>query len=159
MPLITLETIINAPQERVFDLARSIDAHMSSTKSTNELAVAGRTSGMIELDETVTWQARHFGIMQHLTVKITEFDRPNFFADEMITGAFKSMQHRHLFSFHESGTIMKDEFSFRAPLGVLGRIAEVTFLTKYMTSFLKNRNTILKKMAESDEWKKFLSQS
>jgi hypothetical protein len=34
MPLIQLETKIEAPQERVFDLARSIDAHLASTEGT-----------------------------------------------------------------------------------------------------------------------------
>tara|TARA_Y100000385_G_scaffold50965_1_gene47775 strand:+ start:2192 stop:2338 length:147 start_codon:yes stop_codon:yes gene_type:complete len=48
MPIIKIETIINAPIDRVFDLARSIDLHTLSTKETNEKAVAGKTSGFIE---------------------------------------------------------------------------------------------------------------
>lgn len=156
MPLIELETAIAAPQDRVFDLARSIDAHLASAHGTNEQAIAGRTTGLIELGETVTWRARHLGITQHLTVRITSMDRPHSFADEMIQGAFASMRHIHRFRPHTSGTIMRDEFYFTAPLGILGRIVEHAFLTRYMHAFLENRALTLKSLAESGEWQRFL---
>lgn len=156
MPTIVLETLIRAPEERVFDLARSIDAHMASTEGTAERAVAGHTSGLIGPGETVTWEARHFGITQRLSVRITSFERPIAFGDEMIRGAFASMRHLHAFSTHADGTLMRDEFHFRAPLGVLGRIAERLFLTRYMTRFLEKRGQALKRLAESDEWRRFL---
>ena len=57
-----LETLIVAPIERVYDLARDVDLHARSMAHTNERAVAGRTTGLIGLGETVTWRARHFGI-------------------------------------------------------------------------------------------------
>ena len=95
--IIELSTHINAPLERCFDLARSIDLHIISTKQTGEQAIAGRTSGLIELGETVTWRAKHFGVWQTLTSKITHFDHPNSFTDEMVEGAFKSFRHEHLF--------------------------------------------------------------
>ena len=60
MPKITLKTMIDAPIERVFDLARSIDLHRDSMKETDERAVAGKTSGLIELGETVTWGSDTF---------------------------------------------------------------------------------------------------
>ena len=40
MPTITLTTIIKAPIENVFDLARSIDLHQHSMQHTKEKAVA-----------------------------------------------------------------------------------------------------------------------
>lgn len=155
-PILLLETLIHAPVERVFDLARSIDAHVSSTSKTGEKAVEGRTSGLIERGETVTWEARHFGVQQRLSVRITEFDRPNMFADEMITGAFKSMHHTHRFAAEDDHTRMIDEFEFAAPLGLLGRIAERLFLNTYMARFLADRNQELKALAESDDWRMFL---
>lgn len=72
MPVIELATSIAAPIERVFDLARSIELHTNSTLSTGERAVAGVTSGLIGQDEEVTWRARHFGVWQSLTVRVTE---------------------------------------------------------------------------------------
>ena len=68
--------MIDAPIERVFDLARSIDLHIKSTSKTNEQAVGGRTTGLIELGELVTWKASHFGLKQELTSKVVAYDRP-----------------------------------------------------------------------------------
>ena len=89
MPFIDIETTIKAPIERCFDLARSIDLHQISTSHTNETAIAGTTSGLIGLNETVTWEATHFGVRQQLTSRITEFEYPNLFTDEMVKGVFK----------------------------------------------------------------------
>lgn len=142
---------IDAPVEAVFDLSRDIDAHMASTKGTDEKAIAGCTSGLIGPGETVTWEARHFGIRQRLTSIISEFDRPRYFVDEMVEGVFASIRHEHHFEESAGGTLMRDVFEFRAPLGVLGRIAEPLFLTRYMRKFLQRRNRVLKEMAENSE--------
>src|SRR6185503_8933291 len=157
MTVITLETVINAPRERVFDLARSIDAHQDTTAATGEKAVAGVTSGLLGPEEEVTWQARHFGIVQRLRVKMTRFDRPAYFQDAMGEGAFRSMTHDHSFEEKDGMTIMKDRFEFAAPLGFFGRLAERIFLERYMRRFIEERNVILKRSAESDLWRKYLA--
>lgn len=149
MPKIELTTIINAPIETCFDLARSIDVHIESTKQTGEQAVAGRTSGLIELGETVTWGAKHFGIWQTLTSEITDFDKPNFFADELVKGAFKSFRHEHYFLARNGQTLMKDVFIFESPYGILGRLFNRMVLTKYMTALLIKRNGVIKAVAEA----------
>jgi hypothetical protein len=66
VPVIELNTTIAAPIERVFDLSRSIDLHANSASGTSEQAIAGVTSGLIEIGQEVTWRARHFGIWQTL---------------------------------------------------------------------------------------------
>lgn len=157
MVRIQLHTKINAPVERVFDLSRSIDLHKLSTKGTNEEAIAGRTEGLIELGETVTWRAKHLGVYQKLTVKIIGFKKPLMFEDKMLKGAFKSMRHVHEFEEKDNETIMKDDFVFESPLGFLGKIAEALFLKSYMTRFLKNRNKELKMIAEGNDWKTLLN--
>ncbi len=156
MPLITLETVIEAPIERCFDLSRSIDLHKISTDHTNEEAIAGTTSGLIGLDDFVTWRAKHLGINQKLTTRITEFNSPTFFVDEMTKGAFKSFRHEHHFHSQNGRTIMTDKFDFTSPLGPLGIIANGLFLTAYMTDLLVKRNSIIKQFAESDRWKDVL---
>ena len=159
MPVFEVKTRIIAPRERVFDLARSIDAHMESTAGTGERAVDGRTSGLIEQGETVTWEAKHLGVRQRLKVLITEFERPDNFADEMGFGAFKSMSHTHKFiQLSENETEMIDVLNFRAPLGPLGRLAEWLFLTRYMRRFLIERNQVLKELAENGPWEQYLSE-
>ena len=156
MPMIELQTTINAPIERCFDLARSIDFHVVTTGKTQERAVGGRRSGLIGLDETVTWRARHFGVWQELTVKVTAFDRPRHFQDVMTKGAFASMRHDHHFEARDGATIMLDKFFFQSPMGLLGAVADRIFLKKYMHRFLVERAGILRATAESNEWRSFL---
>jgi ligand-binding SRPBCC domain-containing protein len=156
MPVIHTQLLVAAPRERVFDLARSIDAHQASTGDTGERAVAGVTSGLIGLNEQVTWEARHLGVRQRLTSKITQFTRPGHFRDEMLAGVFKHLCHDHTFEERDGKTLMTDRFEFSAPFGPLGRLAEWLFLTAYMRHFLEQRNRILQRMAESDEWKQYL---
>lgn len=148
MALIHLVTEIAAPPEVVFDLSRSVELHLDSTHKTGEHVVAGRTTGHFELGDMVTWRAKHFGIWQTLTVKITEFDRPNRFVDEMQRGIFHHMKHEHLFERTPTGTRMTDNFDYSAPLGLLGRIAEAVVVTRYLTSFLRERNAMIKQRAE-----------
>ncbi len=156
MPVIELSTAIRAPKERVFDLARSIDAHQDSTGATDERAVAGVTRGLIGLGDEVTWEARHFGVRQRLTVRVTAFDRPKHFQDVMIFGAFKRMIHDHEFAEHGAETLMRDRFDFNSPLGILGTMADWLFLESYMRRFLVRRNEVLKQLAESAEWGRYL---
>ena len=157
MPRIELRTEIIAEKELVFDLSRSIDLHKVSTEKTNEIAIAGKTSGLIGMNESVTWRAKHFGIYQNLTSKITEFQRPDFFTDEMQKGAFKEFKHEHRFTELNYATLMTDIFDYNSPLGFLGRLADKLFLKKYMTELLLERNRVVKEFAESDKWKQVLN--
>jgi len=156
MPVINLETNINAPIERVFDLARSVDLHQQSMDHTQERAVGGVTSGLIGLGETVTWEATHFGIKQRLTSKITLCERPSHLQDIMVDGAFKGFTHDHYLSKTETGTLMKDVFDFSSPCGLLGVMADLLFLEKYMTGLLTKRNEVIRQAAESEDWRQFL---
>lgn len=156
MPIIELTTAIRAPIDRVFDLASSIDAHQDSTSGTEERAVAGVTKGLIGLGDEVTWEARHFGIRQRLAVRVTGFDRPRHFQDVMVSGAFKRMVHDHDFAAGATGTVMRDRFEFESPLGILGRMADWFFLTSYMRRFIVGRNAVLKQLAESTGWDRYL---
>lgn len=113
MPFIQLKTHIKAPVEIVFNLSRSIDLHKLSTGKTNEEAIAGTTSGLIGLNETVTWRAKHFGIYQILTSRITHLKEPEYFVDEMVEGIFKSIYHEHRFKTTEKGTEMIDKFYYK----------------------------------------------
>lgn len=156
MPIIKLETLINAEIEICFDLSRSIDLHTISTSITNEIAVAGVTSGLISLNETVTWEATHFWVRQKLTSKITAFERPFYFRDEMLKGAFKYIKHDHYFEKTENGCVMKDIFDFQSPFGILGVIADKLVLTNYLNKFLEERNNVIKDFAETEKWKMLL---
>lgn len=148
MPTIKLQTLINAPPELIFDLSRSVEIHTQSLTYSKERVVAGVTNGLIGLGETVTWEAVHFGIKQRLTARITEFERPDYFVDEMVRGAFKKFRHLHSFFAVDGGTEMVDEFDYQSPLGWLGRLADKLFLEKYMRNLLLTRGIFLKREAE-----------
>lgn len=145
MPIIKLKTTIVAPIERVFDLSRCIDLHEKTMAKHKEKAIDGVTKGLINLDESVTWEATHFGIKQKLTSKITEYNRPDHFKDVMIKGTFKNFTHDHFFEKSERKTIMRDVFDYTSPMYLFGRIADVLFLEKYMTEMLEERNELIKK--------------
>ena len=153
MPVIELKIDIAAPIEICFDLARSNDFHQLSTGSTRERAVAGVTTGLIGLGETVTWEATHFGIRQRLTSTITAYDRPHHFRDEMVKGAFSYIRHDHFFEEKNGLTTMTDRFDFGSPLGILGRLADRLVLVNYLRKFINHRNGLIKQYAESAEWK------
>jgi ligand-binding SRPBCC domain-containing protein len=157
LPRIEISVHIAAPVERCFDLARSIELHVASSGPTQERPVAGRMTGLIGADEEVTWRARHLGVWQELTSRIVEYERPRRFRDRMVRGAFRRFDHDHVFDVVGEGTWMRDVFDYAAPLGPIGRIAEATFLTDYMRRFLTARCAVIKRVAESDEWRGYLS--
>ena len=156
MARIELALQIAAPPERCFDLARSVDAHVHSTAATGERVIGGRMTGLLELGDEVTWRARHLGVQQDLTSRITAFDRPLHFRDSMVRGAFARFDHDHFFEPAAGGTLVRDVFEYNAPLGLLGRAAERLFLTAYMRRFLLVRLESLRDLAESDAWRQFV---
>ncbi|RBQ03530.1 SRPBCC family protein [Pedobacter miscanthi] len=147
MPAIILKTLINAPIERCFDLSRSIELHIQSMQHSEEQAITGKVNGLINLGESVTWRAKHFGIYFEMTNKITAFKYPNSFIDEMVRGPFKKLHHQHAFKTISNQTEMIDIFKFKAPLGILGWLAEKLFLTRYMKQLLLERNEVIKREA------------
>lgn len=146
MPEIYLETYVAAPIEICFDLCLNVNAHEAAGHGR---AVAGVTKGQMKLDDTVTWEAVHFGVRQRLTSKIVAYERPHMFIDEMQRGAFARWRHTHRFTTLDGGTSMSDEVDYASPLGLLGNIADALFLKNYMTRFLINHNAQFKEMAEA----------
>lgn len=182
---ITLTTHIAAPVETCFLLSLNIDLHKESMKyssfrkeqtadeytmcpkhtsyihmkASKEKAIAGITKGLIHCGETVTWQARHFGISWKMTTLISKYQYPFYFVSEMVKGPFARFHHQHIFKENGIHTIMTDIVELKAPLGILGHFAEWLFLKKKLRKSLEERNRIIKKTAQSDEWKKYLTES
>jgi ligand-binding SRPBCC domain-containing protein len=153
MPTIHLTTFVAAPAERVFDLCRSIELHRKSMAHTHEEAIGGTTNGLIGLEDTVTWKAKHLLKTRILKSRIVAMTRPLSFTDEMMDGDFKSLRHEHHFKKIDNGTLLIDLFSFESPYGGLGRLANQLFLTRYMRKLLELRNQMIKEYAESEKWK------
>lgn len=154
---IHLTTIINAPVERAFDLSRSISLHKISTANTKEEAIAGVLTGLINLNETVTWQAKHLFKLRQFTSKITAMEKPLHFTDEMVKGDFKSFRHEHYFKPIENGTIMIDRVEFESPYGIAGVLLNKLLLKSYLQRLLVTRNMVIKDYAETQKWKLILN--
>ena len=109
--------------------------------------MAGKTTGLLALGDRVTWRAKHLGMWQELTSQITAYDRPAHFRDSLVRGAFARFDHDHFFTASGGGTLVREVFEYRAPLGPLGWVAEHLFLTAYMRRFLETRLLALKRIA------------
>ena len=157
MGRIRLVTHVRAPIARCFDLSRCVEAHVDSAAGTGERAVAGVTSGLLGLGDEVTWRARHLGVWQTLTSRITAFDPPRSFRDSMVRGAFARFDHDHGFEPAPGGCVMTDLFDYTAPFGLLGALVERALLDRYMERFLRERNESLRALAESEAWRRYIA--
>jgi ligand-binding SRPBCC domain-containing protein len=145
MPTLVLETFINAPAQACFDLVRDVRIHERSTSRTGDRD----EDGTIGLGQKVTFESRHFGVRQRLTVAVVEFERPRRFVDEMTEGGFKSFRHVHEFVREGDGTLMRDTLVWESPYGILGRAADKLLLTPHLRRLVSARNAKLKLLAET----------
>lgn len=143
-------TAVAAPPRRVFDVSLDVEVHTGSMAASGERAVGGVTAGRLRAGDTVTWQARHFGVRWRMTSRISAYDPPLHFVDEQVRGPFRRWRHAHHFEPDgRGGTLMRDVIEFAAPLGPLGTIAEFAVLDRYMPRLIALRNAHVKAVAEA----------
>ena len=148
MTTIKIITIYNAPIEKVFNINRDIDIHQQSATQTNEKAIAGITSGLINKNETVTWKGKHFGFyITHQSI-ISKMIYPTYFIDEQLKGHFKNFKHKHIFEQKENNVEVTDLLEYETPFGILGKLFDKIVLKNYLTNFILQRNAILKKLVD-----------
>jgi ligand-binding SRPBCC domain-containing protein len=150
MTTIQIETKIKATIQIVFDINRNIDIHQQSASKTNEVAIAGVTTGLINFNETVTWRGKHFGFYLTHKSRITTMNFYDYFVDEMEEGKFKTFKHEHSFKEKENYVLMTDKLCYQTPFGLLGKIFDYLFLKKHLTQFIIHRNQVLKNIAETN---------
>jgi ligand-binding SRPBCC domain-containing protein len=108
----------------------------------------GRTAGLLELGDLLTFEGRHLGVRQRITVRITEMDPPRRYVDEGVRTALRGLHHVHEFVSEGGVTVMRDVVSWRSPFGFLGRIADALFVTRHMRWFVTEKQRRLKAMLE-----------
>lgn len=148
MTTINLTTKIKAPKQTVFNASRNIDIHQKSASPSKEKAIAGVTSGLINLNETVTWRGKHFGFYLTHKSRITAMNFYDYFVDEMEEGKFKLFKHEHFFEEENGISIMKDKLQSETPFGIFGKVFDSLFLKKHLIRYLLERNKILKEVSE-----------
>jgi ligand-binding SRPBCC domain-containing protein len=145
-----IETVIAASAEACFDLSLSVDAHTDSMAASGEGAIAGVTTGVMTLGDSVTWQARHLGIPFRMTSAITEYERPVRFVDEQQRGPFRRWWHQQTFTALPDGrTLMVDTVEFGSPLRPFGFLADSVVLDRYMPGLIRKRNDWLRAALET----------
>jgi ligand-binding SRPBCC domain-containing protein len=155
METIRLGTWIDAPVERCFLLSLNVDLHVAAARSTRDPAAAGVIEGLRE-GETLTFKGRHFGVRWRHTSLIEKLRPHSYYRDVMIAGPFQHFEHDHHFAAMDDGTRMRDEIRFAARGGFIGRLATRIFLRKRLKAYLLERNAMIKQLAESEDWHKYL---
>jgi ligand-binding SRPBCC domain-containing protein len=150
MPVITCDTRIEAPIDLCFDLARDVEIHCETAADTRERAVPpGKTAGLLELGDLVTFEATHLAIRWRLTARIVQMERPHCFVDQMERGPFAFLRHRHEFSEITGATLMRDVMEWRSRCGPAGACVDAVLLRRHLRRFLASRGTRLKQIAEA----------
>jgi ligand-binding SRPBCC domain-containing protein len=154
METIRLTTWMDAPMERCFKLATSIDLHLAAAGPTQEKAISGVTSGLIGEGESVEWRGRHLGRWVTHTSKVEGWRPFTYFREVMIKGSFARFEHEHHFALMDDGTRMRDEIRFAAS-GLMARMLEKA-ARRHLIAMLRRRNALIKRAAESEEWRRYL---
>jgi ligand-binding SRPBCC domain-containing protein len=147
---------VYAPIERCFQLSTSLALVELDLKMR---PVSGRTSGFVAAGDKVLWRGWKFGLPQMHHSLIDAFDPPLFFRDRMIAGRFATFQHEHRFiAQHDGGVLLRDEIRFSLRWGVLGVGACRLLLLPHVRRLLHTRLARIKRLAESEEWRRYLSE-
>ena len=154
MTTIRLTTWVNAPVERCFLLATSIDF---SSLLSNEVLTRPAGPDSLKLGDSLGWR---MGWNKQLYTSRIDAIRPySYFRETMVSGIFQNYEHDHHFAQMDDGTRVRNEIRFRTRLGPVGRLVELTMLRASLAKMLATRNTELKRLAESNEWQKYVEAS
>jgi ligand-binding SRPBCC domain-containing protein len=149
MTVLRVTTVVHAPAEVVFDLARDVREHTAALAHTGErVEPPGRTEGLLEEGDLVCFRARHFGLTMRLCARVVRMERPREFVDEQVRGAFRRLRHTHTFTATHGGTLVTDVLEWTAPLGPLGRLTDALVLRRHLRGIVTARNAHLKRRAE-----------
>jgi ligand-binding SRPBCC domain-containing protein len=149
MAVVRTTTLIHAPVNTVFTLARDVAQHAAALVTTGERAVEpGRTEGLLELGDLYCLRAKHLGLPWSVDVRIITLDEDELIASTQIRGPFRRLEHEHRFVVTGAGTLLTDEVRWVAPAGLLGKLADEIVLRRRLLWILTVRNAHLKRWAE-----------
>ena len=144
---------VDAPIERCFLLSTSIDL---VARTLEMQPIGGKTSGLIEANDQILWRGWKLGLPHLHETRITGYERPIFFQDSMGRGRFKRFQHEHTLAQIGHHTLLQDKIRFTLPFGLLGDIVAKYIVVQYIARTLRRRLSLLKRVAESEEWRHYL---
>ena len=144
---------INAPIERCFHLSSSIDL---VRQTLGMKPVRGKLDGNIAAGDRILWRGWILGLPQFHESLITAYNVPTFFQDTMERGRFKRFQHDHHFAEVDGHTLLHDKLRFSLPFGPAGKLIARRIMVPYIAGLLRRRLTLLKQVAESEQWRRYV---
>jgi ligand-binding SRPBCC domain-containing protein len=156
MPDIHLTTVIYAPKQRVFDLARCVSLHKRHFDAHKIIPSTGKTSGLLEMKDYTMWNGKLGNKKRQFILDMVAMDKHDFYRDEMRKDFFDAFVHEHFFKEIDNGTIMIDQIAFQLPHGFIGNLVNKACAEKYITTYLKERNAMVKEYAEGNNWRAIL---
>jgi ligand-binding SRPBCC domain-containing protein len=158
-------THVSAPVERCFLLStslaiveRELGMHPAAASYVGEDGVnrATRTEGLVVGGDRVRWEGWQLGLPQYHVSLITKYEPNRHFQDRMIAGRFRSFSHDHEFTEIGGQVLLKDTIRFAMPLGIAGRMVGKHVMVPHIRGLLRRRFALLKRIAESEEWREYL---
>lgn len=148
---------VKAPIERCFLLSTSL-AIVERELGMHPVAAADttRTEGLVVGGDRIRWQGWQLGLWHYHVSLISAFEPYRFFQDKMIAGRFKYFQHDHEFTEIGGQTLLKDVIRFSLPWGFAGRLVGRYIILPHIRGLMSRRFHLLKRTAESEEWRKYL---
>jgi hypothetical protein len=150
MITIRLTTWVNAPVERCFLLATS---RRFSPVIRNDVAPQDlQRKELLQCGDLIEWK---LGGSEHAS-RIDVIRQYSYFREVMTAGMFRHFEHDHHFAPMDDGTRMRDEIRFSVRMGPMGKVFGATVLRAMLMRMLITKNTDLKHVAESSEWKSLI---
>jgi len=148
------EVVIHAPIERCFLLSTSL-AIVERELSMHP--VRGRTTGLVTAGDTVRWEGWQLGMPSYHESLIENYKPYSTFRDRMIAGRFRTFEHDHNFATQSDGSVLLwDELRFTMPFAWAGGLAGAWILVPHIRALMRRRFALLKRIAESEEWRTYL---
>jgi len=150
-------THIAAPLERVFQLSCSL-AIVERELGMRPVATPDttRTSGLATAGDRIRWEGWQLGFWNYHVSLISAYRPCEFFQDTMLAGRFRFFQHDHRFTAAGAEVLLKDTVRFSLPWGWAGQLVGKYILAPHIAALMRRRFALLKRIAESDEWRAYL---
>jgi ligand-binding SRPBCC domain-containing protein len=144
---------VNAPIDQCFQLSTNI-ALVGRTLRMRP--IAGKIEGMFGEGDRLVFRGWKFGFPQMHESLITRYERPVFFQDTMGRGRFSRFQHDHYLVEIGGCTLLNDKLRFTVPYGWAGKMVARFVLIPYLCRLLRRRMQLLKRVAETEEWRRYV---
>ena len=151
---------IAAPLDRVFRLSCSLaiverELGMHPVSGRDSI----RTEGLVTGADRIRWEGWQLGFWNYHVSLISAYEANRFFQDTMIAGRFRSFQHDHSFQAAGDVVLLDDTIRFSMPFGWAGRLVGRFIVAPHIAGLLRRRLALLKRIAESEEWRKYLPET